>query len=106
MNQTGRREQLAAAAREVLLERGAVGLRVKDVAERASSPQAASSTIAEAIARGFVGMEDGLGLQVVIGHSGLDAGEAERILLAYGSGMTGVRLEDVPVPEAPVPSPA
>ena len=38
---------------------------------------------AEAIARGFVGMEDGLGLQVAIGHSGLDAGEAEGILLAY-----------------------
>ena len=34
-NQADRREQLAAAAREVLLERGAVGLRVKDVAERA-----------------------------------------------------------------------
>ena len=34
-NQAERRRQLAAAAREVLLERGAVGVRVKDVADRA-----------------------------------------------------------------------
>jgi AcrR family transcriptional regulator len=34
-NQGERRQQLARAAREVLLERGAVGLRVKDVADRA-----------------------------------------------------------------------
>jgi AcrR family transcriptional regulator len=34
-NQTARREQLRQAAREVLLERGAVGLRLKDVAGRA-----------------------------------------------------------------------
>jgi len=34
-NQAQRRQQLARAARQVLLERGAVGLRVKDVAERA-----------------------------------------------------------------------
>ena len=34
-NQEARRAQLAAAAREVLLERGAVGVRVKDVAGRA-----------------------------------------------------------------------
>ena len=34
-DQTQRRQQLARAARQVLLERGAVGLRVKDVAERA-----------------------------------------------------------------------
>src|SRR3954454_13667568 len=34
-DQSARREQLMAAARQVLLERGAVGLRVKDVAERA-----------------------------------------------------------------------
>ena len=34
-NQGERREQLARAAREVLLERGAVGVRVKDVADRA-----------------------------------------------------------------------
>src|SRR5919199_6001563 len=34
-NQAERRQQLANAARQVLLERGAVGVRVKDVAERA-----------------------------------------------------------------------
>jgi AcrR family transcriptional regulator len=34
-DQAARRAQLARAAREVLLERGAVGVRVKDVAERA-----------------------------------------------------------------------
>src|SRR3954447_5843086 len=34
-NQAERRQQLAQAARQVLLERGAVGVRVKDVAERA-----------------------------------------------------------------------
>jgi AcrR family transcriptional regulator len=49
---------------------------------------------AETIARGFVALEDGLGLQVVIGHSGLDSTEAERILLRYGSVMTGVGLDE------------
>src|ERR687888_1501306 len=34
-NQAGRRQQLARAARQVLLERGAMAVRVKDVAERA-----------------------------------------------------------------------
>src|SRR3954452_11047652 len=34
-NQAARRAELMAAARRVLLERGAVGLRVKDVAEQA-----------------------------------------------------------------------
>src|SRR3954453_9640453 len=34
-NQAHRRRQLANAGRRVLLERGAVGLRVKDIAERA-----------------------------------------------------------------------
>ena len=47
---------------------------------------------AQTIARGFVAMEDGLGLQVVIGHLGVDSAEAERILLGYGSVMTGVEL--------------
>jgi AcrR family transcriptional regulator len=53
---------------------------------------------AETIARGFIGLEDGLGLQVVIGHSGLDAAEAERILLTYGSVMTGVNLGEATIP--------
>src|SRR6187397_775817 len=34
-DQAGRRAQLASAARQVLLERGAVGVRVKDIAEQA-----------------------------------------------------------------------
>lgn len=35
------------------------------------------------IARGLIALEDGLGLQVVIGHPRLDAGEAERILVTF-----------------------
>jgi hypothetical protein len=38
-------------------------------------------------------MEDGLGLQVVIGHPGLDSAEAERILLRHVSAVTGIALE-------------
>ena len=49
------------------------------------------------IARGIVALEDGLGLQVVIGHPGLASAEAERILLAYAGLATGVELETVPV---------
>lgn len=185
-NQGERRAQLAAAAREVLLQHGAVGLRVKDVAARAGlSPstllyyypeidelllevaRAATDRFAEnraravrelsdpreqlrlairlgiptgpddeesrllyeldamtgtstafaalstayfdrqvalyesvlvtgtaaghfqpavpvdAAARGLVALEDGLGLQVVLGHPSIDSGEAERVLLAY-----------------------
>lgn len=52
---------------------------------------------AETLARGFVAMEDGLGLQVVIGHPGIDAAEAERVLLAYGSSATGIDLATVPL---------
>jgi AcrR family transcriptional regulator len=197
-NQAERREQLATAARQVLLERGAVGVRVKDIAERAgmsassvlyyypeiedlllevsraaidrfaesrtravrelddplqrlrlairlgvptgpdddesrllyeldaltgASPAFASMTTSyfdrqaalyesilaagvsagrlslaapvESVARGLVALEDGLGLQVVIGHPSIDSVEAERILLAYASAMTGLRLEPV-----------
>jgi AcrR family transcriptional regulator len=194
-DQTRRRAQLAAAAREVLLERGAVGLRVKDVAERVglapssvlyyypdlddllvevtreameryaerradavrgvadpreqlrlavslgvpTGPDDEQSRLlyeldaltgasqlfatlsasffdrqvllyervlergAEAgafelrsdpttIARGLVALEDGLGLQVVLGHPGVDATEAEAILLAWAGAATGVDL--------------
>ena len=194
-NQAHRRRQLANAGRRVLLERGAVGLRVKDVAERAgitpssvlyyyprldelvmdvsreameryaerrstqvraladpveqlrlaielgvptgpddedsrllyeidafvgSSPAfrvlssaffdrqvalyehvlatgAASGAFelaapADSLARGLVGMEDGLGLQVVIAHPGLDSDEAKRILLRHASAVTGTDL--------------
>jgi hypothetical protein len=52
---------------------------------------------AETIARGLVGLEDGLGLQVVIQHPGIDSAEAERILLRYASMATGVELETVPL---------
>jgi AcrR family transcriptional regulator len=49
------------------------------------------------IARGLVALEDGLGLQVVIGHPAIDSAEAERILLSYGSATTGVELSRVPL---------
>ena len=35
------------------------------------------------LARQVIGLEDGLGLQVVIGHPLLDSAEAERLLLAF-----------------------
>jgi AcrR family transcriptional regulator len=47
---------------------------------------------ASEIARGMVAMEDGLGLQVVVGNSGVGAAEAENVLLRYASAMTGVDL--------------
>jgi AcrR family transcriptional regulator len=48
---------------------------------------------ADALARGIVAMEDGLGLQVVIGHPGLDSAAAERILLSHASAIAGTPLE-------------
>jgi AcrR family transcriptional regulator len=53
------------------------------------------ATDAASIARGLVAMEDGLGLQVVVGHPGLDSAEAERILLRHASAVTGTELERV-----------
>jgi AcrR family transcriptional regulator len=44
------------------------------------------------IARALVALEDGLGLQVVLGHPGIDAERAERILLATASAAVGVEL--------------
>jgi len=199
-NQARRRQELANAGRRVLLERGAVGLRVKDIAERAgitpssvlyyypridelmmevsreameryaerrstrvralgepvsqlrlaihlgvptgpddedsrllyeldafvgSSPafRVLSSSFfdrqallyqqvleagaaqrafalaapADTLARGIVAMEDGLGLQVVVGHPRLGGAEAERVLVAHASAVTGVDLAAVPV---------
>ena len=55
---------------------------------------------AKQIARGLVALEDGLGLQVVIGHPAIDSAEAERILLQYATIATGVDLSAVPVPGA------
>jgi AcrR family transcriptional regulator len=49
-------------------------------------PLAAPTTIA----RGLVAMEDGLGLQVVLGHGGIDQQTAEGILLDYAAAMLGV----------------
>ena len=49
---------------------------------------------ADSLARGIVAMEDGLGLQVVIGHPGLDNAAAERILLEHASAVTGTTLGD------------
>ena len=48
------------------------------------------------LARGLVAMEDGLGLQVVVGHPGLDSAEAERILLQHASAVTGAELGELP----------
>jgi AcrR family transcriptional regulator len=54
---------------------------------------------AETIARGLVALEDGLGLQVVLGHPGVDGAEAERILLAWASAATGVDLDAPATPK-------
>lgn len=50
-----------------------------------------------AIARGIVALEDGLGLQVVVGHAAVDRAEAEAILLRYASAATGLELSRTPV---------
>jgi AcrR family transcriptional regulator len=203
-DQAARRRQLTQAAREVLLERGAVGVRVKDVAERAglapssvlyyypsldellievsrgaidrfaerraaavhrveghteqlrlaihlgvpsgpddtesrllyeldaftgSSPafgiltasyfdrqallyesvleagaragEFELSAAALTIARGLVALEDGIGLQVVIGHPAISSPAAEAVLLRYGEMATGARLSDVEPPRPP-----
>jgi len=52
------------------------------------------------IARGLVALEDGLGLQVVIGHPSIDSSTAEDVLLRYAQMATGVRLSDVEPPGA------
>ena len=201
-NQAGRRRQLAEAGRRVLLDRGAVGLRVKDIADRAgiapssvlyyypridelimdvsreameryaerrfqrvralddpvrqlrlairlgvpTGPDDEDSRLlyeldaftgssrafaaisssffdrqallyqhvletgaaqgsftltapADTIARGLVALEDGLGLQVVIAHPGLDSEAAELVLLRYAAIATGADLESVEVDE-------
>ena len=56
---------------------------------------------ADSLARGIVAMEDGLGLQVVVGHPRLDGAEAERILVRHASAVTGADLSAVPVDELP-----
>jgi len=44
------------------------------------------------LARGLVAMEDGLGLQIVIGHPSLGSTEAERILLDHAGAVVGAHL--------------
>jgi AcrR family transcriptional regulator len=55
---------------------------------------------AESIARALVALEDGLGLQVVIGHPAVGKSDAERVLLDYASAATGVDLARAPTPSA------
>ncbi len=47
---------------------------------------------AETLARGLVALEDGLGLQVVLGHPGIDGAAAEAILVDWAGAAAGVRL--------------
>jgi AcrR family transcriptional regulator len=48
------------------------------------------------IARGLVGMEDGLGLQVVIAHPAIDRSVAEGILVRYAETAIGAGLPELP----------
>ena len=48
----------------------------------------------------MVAIEDGLGLQVVIGHPAIASGDAERILLDYAAAVTGADLASADLPEA------
>lgn len=43
-------------------------------------------------ARGLVALEDGLGLQVVLGHPSIDSAEAERVLSAFAEKLAGCKL--------------
>lgn len=52
------------------------------------------------LARGLVAMEDGLGLQVVIGHPAIESSDAELILLDYAAAATGADLASADLPEA------
>ena len=52
------------------------------------------------LARGLVAMEDGLGLQVVIGHPAIESADAERILLGYAGLATGADLGSIESAEA------
>ncbi len=69
---------------ETLIEAGAAAGELEPAASAAS------------IARGLVAMEDGLGLQVVLGHGSIDREAARRILLEYAAAMVGADLVAVP----------
>jgi AcrR family transcriptional regulator len=45
-----------------------------------------------AIARSIVALEDGIGLQVVLGHPAIDSAEAQRLLLSFAARAVGVSL--------------
>ena len=60
------------------------------------------SAPAPRLSRGLVALEDGLGLQVVIGHPSIGSEEAERILLDYASLAAGADLGSVELPDAVV----
>ena len=64
-----------------------------EAGETAGELEPAASPIS--IARGLVAMEDGLGLQVVLGHGGIDQRAARRILLEYAGALVGADLEAV-----------
>jgi AcrR family transcriptional regulator len=49
----------------------------------------------QTLARGLVALEDGLGLQVVLGHPGIDGDRAESILVAWAGAAAGVELAAV-----------
>jgi AcrR family transcriptional regulator len=49
----------------------------------------------ETLARGLVALEDGLGLQVVLGHPGIDGAAAERILIEWAGAATGITLAEL-----------
>jgi AcrR family transcriptional regulator len=55
------------------------------------------SAPAPRLARGLVAMEDGLGLQVVIGHPAIGSEDAEAILLDYASAATGAEVTSAPL---------
>jgi AcrR family transcriptional regulator len=58
------------------------------------------------VARGLVALEDGLGLQVVLGHPAIDAEGGEAVLVAWASAATGIDLEALDrAPVGRVPSP-
>jgi AcrR family transcriptional regulator len=62
------------------------------------------SAPAPRLARGLVAMEDGLGLQVVIGHPAIESSDAERILLDYAGAATGAELGSIEPPVAGAPA--
>lgn len=62
------------------------------LAAGAAAGQMRLAAPAIAVARGLVAMEDGLGLQVVLGHPSLDGPEAESVLLDYAESVAGCDL--------------